>query len=95
MYLLETRLLGETLIVLQGSLLQNLFEQITFILITGWGIVILVGTIASALLVAFGFIYWFTGLDTKKGKKMAIGGIVLFFVMQWLAINPPWRVILG
>ena len=83
------------MIVLQGSLLENLLEKLTLVLITSWGIVILVGTFASALLVAFGFICWFTGFDSKKGKKMIIGGIFLFIIMQWLAINPPWQFILG
>jgi hypothetical protein len=64
-------------------------------LLTGWRIVILIGTFASALLIAMGFIYWFTGINTKKGRNMVIGGIILFIAMQWLAFNPPWQVILG
>ncbi len=83
------------MILLQGSLLQNLLEQLTSYLITGWGFVIVIGTFASALLVAFGFIFWFTGFDTRRGKKMVIGGIFLFIVMQWLVFNPPWTIILG
>jgi len=89
------KMVGEKMIILQGSLLQNLLEQLSSYLITGWGFVILIGTFASALLIAFGFIYWFSGLDTKKGKKMVIGGICLFIVMQWLAFCPPWQLILG
>jgi hypothetical protein len=57
--------------------------------------VILFGTFTSALLIAIGFIYWFTGFDSKKGRKMVIGGILLFIAMQWLAFNPPWLLILG
>jgi hypothetical protein len=85
------------MLMLQGSslLLQSLLEQLTYYLITGWGIVILVGTFASALLIALGFIYWCTDVDPKKGRKMVIGGIILFIAMQWLAFNPPWQVILG
>jgi hypothetical protein len=73
--------------------LQQLLEQLTFYLITGWGLVILIGTFAAALLIAIGFIYWFTGVDPKKGKNMVIGGIILFIAMQWLAFNPPWQYI--
>lgn len=85
------------MLMLQGSqsLLQNLLEKLTYYLITSWEIIILVGTFASALLVALGFIYWFTGVNSKKGRNMVIGGIILFIAMQWLAFNPPWRVILG
>ncbi|MFW9830176.1 MAG: hypothetical protein ACFFD8_00110 [Candidatus Thorarchaeota archaeon] len=85
-----------TLIFKQSPLpFQQLLEQITYLLITGWGIVILVGTFASAILIAAGFIYWFTGVNPKKGRNMVIGGIVLFVTMQWLALNPPWQLILG
>lgn len=85
------------MLMLQGSqsLLQSLIEQITYYLITGWEIVILFGTFASALLIALGFIYWFTGANSKKGKNMVIGGIILFIAMQWLAFNPPWQALLG
>lgn len=69
--------------------LQNLLEQLTYYLVTGWGIVLLFGTFAAAILIALGFIYWFTGMDSKKGRKMVIGGIILFLIMQWLAYNPP------
>ncbi|MFX1577065.1 MAG: hypothetical protein ACFFCF_07805 [Promethearchaeota archaeon] len=84
------------MIILQvSSLLQNLLEQLTHYLITGWGFVILIGTFASALLIAIGFIYWCSGVDSKKGRNMVFGGIILFVVMQWLAFNPPWQLILG
>lgn len=84
-------------LIIQGSPfpLQNLLEQLTNYLITGWGLVILFGTFASALLIAVGFIYWFTGVDPKRGRKMVLSGIILFFTMQWLAFNPPWQIILG
>jgi len=84
-------------LIFQGSQLplQQLLEQLTYYLITGWGIVILIGTFAAALLIAIGFIYWFSGIDPKKGKNMVIGGVILFIAMQWLAFNPPWQVILG
>ncbi|MFW9935309.1 MAG: hypothetical protein ACFFDU_07380 [Candidatus Thorarchaeota archaeon] len=94
---IRKKMKGETAILLQASQLQfqNLLEQITYYLIVGWGVVILFGTFASALLIAIGFIYWFTGFDSKKGRNMVIGGILLFIAMQWLAFNPPWLVILG
>jgi hypothetical protein len=57
--------------------------------------VILVGTFASALLIAVGFIYWLTGVNPKKGRNMIFGGILLFIVMQVLAFSPPWQIILG
>ena len=75
--------------------LQGIIEQITYYLNTGWGLVIFIGTFASALLIAMGFIYWCTGINPKKGRKMVIGGVILFIAMQWLAINFPWQGILG
>ena len=83
------------MIMLQGTLLQELLERLTSYFITGWGFVIVIGTFASALLIAFGFIYWLTGLNTRKGQKMVVGGIFLFIIMQWLAFNPPWQFLLG
>lgn len=84
-------------IFIQGSglSLEHLLEQLTYYLITGWGIVILIGTFAAAILIALGFIYWFTGYEPRRGKHMVIGGIILFVAMQWLAFNPPWHLILG
>ena len=87
----------KAIMILQGPLfpLQSLMEQLTYVLITSWGIVILVGTFASALLIAIGFISWLSGIGTRRGKRMIIGGVILFFVMQWLALNPPWLILLG
>lgn len=81
----------------QGSqlLLSQLLAQLVYYLVAGWGLVILIGTLASALLIAVGFIYWFTGFEPFKGRRMVVGGIILFIVMQWLSFNPPWRLILG
>ncbi len=78
-----------------GSLLESIYQQLVGYLLTGWGIVILVGTFGSALLIALGLIYWFSGIGTQRGRKMLIGGIILFLAMQWLALNPPWSLILG
>lgn len=75
--------------------LESFFQQLLQYLVTGWGIIILIGTFASALLIALGFIYWFTGFEPRSGRRMVIGGIILFIAMQWLAFNPPWQLILG
>lgn len=97
LYLLVSKDWVKQTFILQGPILplQQLLEQLTYYLITGWGLVLLIGTFAAALLIALGFIYWFTGWDPKKGKNMVIGGIVLFIAMQWLAFNPPWQFIFG
>jgi hypothetical protein len=78
-----------------GISLSDLFSQLQYYLTNGWGIIILVGSFASAILIAVGFIYWFSGFETNKGRRMVIGGIILFVVMQWLAVNPPWQLLLG
>jgi hypothetical protein len=81
----------------QGSQLplDQLLAQLVYYLVVGWGLVILIGTFASALLIAIGFIYWFTGFEPFKGRRMVVGGIILLIAMQWLSFNPPWRLILG
>jgi len=75
--------------------LDQLLDKLVSYLIAGWGLVILIGSFASAILIAIGFIYWFTGFETLKGRRMVVGGIILFIAMQWLAFNPPWQLILG
>jgi len=88
---------GEMYFMLLSSDLpfEQLLNQLIYYLITGWGIVILIGSFASAILIAVGFIYWFTGFDQIKGRRMVVGGIILFIAIQWLAVNPPWQLILG
>lgn len=83
--------------ILQSSELplEQLFANLIQYLITGWGIIILIGSFASAILIAVGFIYWFTGFDQLRGRRMVVGGIILFIAIQWLAVNPPWQLILG
>lgn len=75
--------------------LQQLLEQFSYYLITGWSFVILIGLFNAVLLIAIGLILWFTGVNPKKGKKRVIGGILLFIAMLWLAFNPPWQFIFG
>lgn len=70
-----------------------LFNQIQYYLMNGWYIIVLVGSFASALLIAIGLIYWFSGYEVNKGRRMLIGGIILFIAMQWLSFNPPWQFI--
>jgi hypothetical protein len=81
----------------QGSqlVLEQLLAQLIYFLVTGWSLVILFGTFASALLIAIGIVYWFTGFDAPKGRRMVVGGIILFVAMQWLALNSPLQLILG
>lgn len=78
-----------------GISISGLFSQLVYYLTNGWGIIILVGSFTSAILIAVGFIYWFSGFETNKGRRMVVGGIILFVVMQWLAVNPPWQLLLG
>lgn len=78
-----------------GISLDSLFSQLVYYLTNGWGLIVLVGSYASAILIAIGFIYWFSGFETNKGRRMVVGGIILFVVMQWLVVNPPWQFLLG
>lgn len=71
--------------------MDALFAQIEIYLRSGWNIIITIGSFASAILIALGLIYWFSGFEEHKGRKMVIGGVILFIAMQWLAFNPPWQ----
>ena len=75
--------------------LDAIFAQIKHYLISGWGIVILIGSFASAIFIALGFIYWFTGFEPLKGRRMVVSGIILFVAMQWFAFNPPLLLIIN
>jgi hypothetical protein len=75
----------------QDFSIDTLFTQIELYLKSGWNIIVTIGSFASAILIALGLIYWFSGFEEHKGRKMVIGGIILFIAMQWLAFNPPWQ----
>jgi hypothetical protein len=74
---------------------QQLLEQIVYYIFTGWNLLLLIGIFNAALLIALGLINWFTGANPKRGKKMILGGIILFVVIQWFVFNPPWQIIFG
>ncbi|MDO8124231.1 MAG: hypothetical protein Q6364_07620 [Candidatus Hermodarchaeota archaeon] len=74
---------------------QQLLEQIEYYLLTGWNLLLLIGIFNAVLLIALGLINWFTGSNPKKGKKMVLGGIILFIAIQWFVFNPPWQYIFG
>lgn len=71
--------------------MDALFAQIEIYLRSGWSILVTIGSFASAILIALGLIYWFSGYEEHKGRKMVMGGVILFIAMQWLAWNPPWQ----
>lgn len=54
-----------------------------------WNITMLIGNFASIFSIALGFIFWATGYDTRGGKKMIVGGIILFLAITYLSKNPP------
>ncbi|MFX1301427.1 MAG: hypothetical protein ACFFDE_10900 [Promethearchaeota archaeon] len=74
---------------------QQLLEQITHYLLTGWNLILLIGIFNAVLLITLGLINWFTGANPKRGKKMVLGGIILFIAIQWLVFNPPWQYFFG
>jgi hypothetical protein len=71
--------------------MDALFAQLEIYLRSGWNIIVTIGSFASAILIALGLIYWFSGYEEHKGRKMVMGGVILFIAMQWLAFNPPWQ----
>jgi hypothetical protein len=70
--------------------LDPLIGQFVQYMILAWGIILFVGNLIAATLIALGVIYWLSGWKPSRGKQMVIGGIVLFIAMQWMAFTTPW-----
>jgi hypothetical protein len=68
----------------------QLLEQLYLVLVLSWGIIVLVGHFIAMFLIAFGFVIWLTDRQPTRGKRMILGGGILFFIMQWMAISSPW-----
>ncbi len=67
------------------EILQELEQNLLLL----WNITILIGNFAGILSIALGFIFWGTGYDTRSGKKLIVGGIILFLAINYLSANPP------
>jgi len=70
-------------------LIVEILEEISYNLALLWNIIILIGNFASIFSIALGFIFWATGYDSRSGKKMIVGGIILFLAITYLSNNPP------
>jgi hypothetical protein len=70
--------------------LDPLIGQFVQYMILAWSIILFVGNLIAASLIALGVIYWLAGWNPSRGKQMVIGGIVLFIAMQWMAFTTPW-----
>lgn len=70
--------------------LDPLIGQFVQYMILAWSIILFVGNLIAASLIALGVIYWLAGWNPSRGKQMVIGGIVLFIAMQWMTFSTPW-----
>lgn len=70
--------------------LDMLIELLLDYLSTGWVVLVYIGNLAALFLIALGCLLWLSGWETAKGRRLVIGGILLFIVMQWMAFSPPW-----
>ncbi|MGQ4832758.1 MAG: hypothetical protein ACP6IS_02520 [Candidatus Asgardarchaeia archaeon] len=70
-------------------MITEILQEIETNLIMLWNITILIGNFAGILSIALGFIFWGTGYDTRAGKKLIVGGIILFLAINYLSSNPP------
>lgn len=71
------------------ELIVEILKDVTYNLVLLWNVIILIGNFASIFSIALGFIFWATGYDTRAGKKMIVGGIILFLAITYLSNNPP------
>ena len=69
--------------------IDNILEQIINDLILLWDTIILIGNFVSLATIVIGVIYWLTDYDPRGGKKIVVGGILLFIIIMYLSQNPP------
>ncbi|MFX1540725.1 MAG: hypothetical protein ACFFBX_08120, partial [Promethearchaeota archaeon] len=74
-------------------LITQFIEQLFLYLNLSWGVIILIGDLIAMFLIALGFISWLTDWQPIRGKRMIIGGILLFLIIQWMAISSPLMLI--
>jgi hypothetical protein len=67
----------------------QIIEQFYMFLVFSWGIIILLGNFVALFLIAVGFVSWLSDWHPIRGKRMIIGGILLFLIMQWMAVSSP------
>jgi len=54
-----------------------------------WGFLIFIGNTSSFIVVLIGAILWFTDVNTKRGKGLVLGGILLAITVQYFVFFPP------
>ena len=72
------------------TLITQLIQQLYLALALSWGVIILIGNFMALFLIAFGIVSWMSDWRATRGKRMVLGGIVLFLIMQWMAISAPF-----
>ena len=54
-----------------------------------WDFLVFIGNISSFIVVLIGAILWFTDVNTKRGKGLVLGGILLAITVQYFVFFPP------
>jgi hypothetical protein len=54
-----------------------------------WDFLIFIGNISSFIVVLIGAILWFTEVNSKRGKGLILGGILLAITVQYFVFFPP------
>jgi hypothetical protein len=54
-----------------------------------WDFLIFIGNISAFVVVLVGAILWFTEVNSKRGKGLVFGGILLAVIIQYFVFYPP------
>ncbi|MGQ4913653.1 MAG: hypothetical protein ACP6IU_02770 [Candidatus Asgardarchaeia archaeon] len=67
--------------------IDNVLSQVLQNLLTLWNTILILGNFIAVVSIVLGLIYWLTNYDTRDGKRMVIGGIILFILLNYIAQN--------
>ncbi|RLI64173.1 MAG: hypothetical protein DRO67_04500 [Candidatus Asgardarchaeum californiense] len=67
--------------------IDNMLSQVLQNLLTLWNTILILGNFIAVVSIVLGLIYWLTNYDTRDGKRMVIGGIILFILLNYIAQN--------
>jgi hypothetical protein len=65
-----------------ANLIASYFAEI-------WDFLIFIGNISAFIVVLIGAILWFTEVNSKRGKGLVLGGVLLAITVQYFVFFPP------
>ncbi|MEM2637659.1 MAG: hypothetical protein QXL15_04870 [Candidatus Korarchaeota archaeon] len=68
---------------------QKIFPQIQELLGEVWSFVVWVIYILAIIILLIGAVLWFSDFDSRKGKRLFVGGIVILIII-WIVTGGTW-----